>query len=349
LQENENHITHICPNCNISVQPIDKYCSNCGQKQISKKLSLGQLFQEFVDNFFNIDARIWRTLMGIFVPGKLTTQYFLGRHQSYSNPIRFFLVTSIILFTIFSFKGLDFLNMELVDSDLWKKTERSIHFKEFHAILDSVATDLKAENTSPITQITLDSLQARMPQPEVIDSIEGEINISVGDVKLSPIDIVQLDEEELLKRYGFETYTQQLVMKQFVRVIKKSGNFANFIWSNFPLMLLFMMPALALLMKLFYIRGGRYFVEHLVFSFHIHAFLFLISGFLVLIDSDWLPDWLYPLFLFLFSTYLFAALYRYYGQGVGKTFVKFSLLAVGYVLLLLLAFLVTFLVSAVVF
>jgi len=310
---------------------------------------LSQLFREFIDNFFNVDARIWRTLLAIFVPGKLTTQYFLGRHKSYSNPIRFFLVTSIVLFALFSLKELDPLKMELVDSDLWKKTERSIHLKEFHAILDSVATDLKVENASPITQITLDSLQARMPQPELIDSIDLKVNISIGDVKLSPKDIVQLEEEELLKRYGSETYTQHLFIKQFVRVIKKSGNFANFIWSNFPLMLLFMMPALALLMKLFYIRRGRYFVEHLVFSFHIHAFLFLISGFLVLITADWLPAWVYQLSLFLFSIYLFAALYRYYGQGIGKTFVKFTLLSVGYMLLILFAFVTTFLVSAVVF
>lgn len=349
MEENNSYITHICPNCACTLQSTDKYCYQCGQKQSTKKRSLSQLFQEFIDNVLNIDARIWKTFLAIFIPGKLTKQYFLGRHKSYSNPIRFFLVTSIILFSIASFKGVDFLKLEIVDSDIWKKTERSLYFKEFHGLLDSVTTVLKTENDSPLTHLALDSLKARMPYPEKLDSIEANINVNFAGMKLNPTDIIELEEEELLKRYQPESYGQRLFIKQFVRVIKKSGNFANFIWSNFPLMLLFMMPALAFLMKVLYIRKGHYFVEHLVFSFHVHAFLFLLLGFVQLFNFEGLPDWVKKLFVFLFAVYLCASLYRYYGQGVAKTFVKFIILSFGYMLLLFFSCLITFFISAMVF
>ena len=349
MTEDENHITHICPNCETAVQPSDNYCVNCGQQQTDKKLSLSQLFQDFIDSVFNVDARIWRTLMGIFVPGKLTQQYFRGRHQSYSNPIRFFLVTSIITFAICSFKGLDFLEMEIVESDLWKDTERSIYFKEFHGILDSVTLELKSEDGNLIALSTLDTLKARLPYPEELDSIDADISMSLEGIKLNPTDIVQLEEEELLKQYGDKSFGQRLFIKQFVRVIKRSGNFANYIWNNFPLMLLFMMPALALLMKLLYFRRGRYFIEHLVFSFHVHAFLFLLFGFLQLFNFDGLPDLVKISCTLLFAVYLFVALYRYYGQSIGKTLVKVSFLSVGYLLLFCLSFIITFFVSAAVF
>ncbi len=336
-----------CPNCQTILSTTSIYCNFCGQKQGTKKRSLYQLFKEFLDNFLNLDARIWRTLLNIFVPGKLTKEYFRGRHQSYSHPIRLFLITSIALFSILSFKGLNFLKIDLVESDAWKNAEKSVYFEEFSEVLDSVSNILKIEQPNAVAINVLDSLESRLPNLSDLDSFN--IDVNAGKWKLSAKDIVELNEEEVVEKYEIEGFWTQTIVRQVVKTLKNTSNFANFIWSNLPIMLLIMMPGVAFLLKLFYVRRDYYFVEHLVFSFHIHAFFFLIVSVLMLLPKVSAVSFLSGFSIVGFLLYLYIAFKNYYGQGRFKTLMKLFGLFIGYVVLLCIAMLFTIFISALIF
>lgn len=92
-------------------------------------------------------------------------------------------------------------------------------------------------------------------------------------------------------------------------------------------------PLYALLLKLFYWRQRRYYIEHLIFSLHLHTWGFLVamvgSGYLRLADFG--PGWLELLVTVAFGTwmlwYLLSSFRAVYAQGWGKTTLKFALLA----------------------
>ena len=88
-----------------------------------------------------------------------------------------------------------------------------------------------------------------------------------------------------------------------------------------------MMPFLALLLKLLYFRRNRYYVEHLFFSFHFHAFVFLLGTLLILLQNV-LSGGLIAILALSIFVYLFMAMKKVYGQGFFKTFLKFILLLV---------------------
>ena len=336
-----------CPNCEGILSTTSIYCNFCGQKQGTKRRSLYQLFKEFLDNFLNLDARIWRTLMNIFVPGKLTKEYFRGRHQSYSHPIRLFLITSIVLFSILSFKGLNFLEMDLVESDTWKKAEKNVYFEEFSEVVDSVSNVLKIEQPNAIAINVLDSLSNRLPTFLETDSLDLTVNKEVW--KLSTKDIIELKEDEVVEKYNIEGFWTQTIVRQIVKTLKNTSNFAKFIWSNLPIMLLIMMPGVAFLLKLFYFRRDYYFVEHLVFSFHLHAFFFLIVSLLMLLSGVSVVSVLSGFSIMGFLFYLYFAFKNFYGQGRLKTFVKLFGVFIGYLILLCFAVVLTILISALIF
>jgi hypothetical protein len=100
-----------------------------------------------------------------------------------------------------------------------------------------------------------------------------------------------------------------------------------------PRAMFIFLPVLALVMKPMYWRPRHYYVEHVLFFLHNHAFGFLIFTFLMLITrfapsavGNWATFivWLY------LPYYLFVSMRRVYGQGRWLTFAKLTVLAFTY-------------------
>ena len=91
-----------CKNCNTKLNDQDKFCSNCGQKNIDK-LNLKYLYEEILENVLNLDSKLFATLKGlIFKPGFLSKEFVLGRRKRYVLPVRFYIIVSVIFFFMVS-------------------------------------------------------------------------------------------------------------------------------------------------------------------------------------------------------------------------------------------------------
>jgi len=94
----------------------------------------------------------------------------------------------------------------------------------------------------------------------------------------------------------------------------------------------------ALLLKLFYIGSKRYYVEHFVFTLHIHSMVFVtMLLFLLLVFGAMHLPWLVPLkdkagtaIFWYVMIYLFLAMRFFYRQSWLKTALKFCLLFISY-------------------
>jgi hypothetical protein len=75
-----------------------------------------------------------------------------------------------------------------------------------------------------------------------------------------------------------------------------------------PTAALLTIPVFALLMKLLFVGQGRYYVEHLVFALHVHAFAFV----LIAIAALFPDDLVFTLAFLLLGIYVYVALWKAY-------------------------------------
>ena len=74
-----------CKNCNEELSGKAKFCANCGQKNIDK-LTLKYLLATFIDDFFNVDSKLLRTLKSLVLkPGLLSKEYMGGKSSKLSS------------------------------------------------------------------------------------------------------------------------------------------------------------------------------------------------------------------------------------------------------------------------
>ena len=95
----------------------------------------------------------------------------------------------------------------------------------------------------------------------------------------------------------------------------------------------FFLPVLALVMKLLYRRPRRYYVEHLLFFLHNHAFSFLIFTLLLLVmrfTPSSVGHWAIFIVCLYVPYYLFVSMRQVYGQGRWRTFAKLTVLSFTY-------------------
>lgn len=125
-----------------------------------------------------------------------------------------------------------------------------------------------------------------------------------------------------------------------------------------PLVLFFMMPVFALLLKFFYLFSRHLYMEHFIVALHSHSFLFFavlislslnaLSGIESLPDGvAWTLTSLYSLSLIWIPLYLLLMQRRVYGQGWVFTTVKYSAIGMLYVMMLVFTLLAAALISLV--
>ena len=224
----------------------------------------------------------------------------------------------------------------------------------------------------PQAGFILDSLYLRMHE-EVGDSISMglEFNVmvednglsfgdeGVKDFSVSRRDIAHLSTDSLMTKYGHDkNYIERLIMRQNLRFQRSGESYVGFLFSKLVWTMLLLMPLLALILKLLYIRRGYYYVEHLIFSFHLHAFTFVLLSFVIVATQSGIlkpfgedmANSIGRIFWIIagigIPLYLFKSIRRVYGQSRRKTLLKFSILNFLYLILFILAISLTFVVTA---
>lgn len=119
--------------------------------------------------------------------------------------------------------------------------------------------------------------------------------------------------------------------------------------SNLSLLMFLFLPAYALMLKGFYFFSKRYYMEHLIFSLHLHSFVFLMYLLLVITKTwiaplfiGWLPGWLLTAISIIggitivgyFLLYPLLAMRRAYEESWWLTTLKYFGLGVSYLLIL---------------
>ncbi len=325
-----------CFNCNTPLPSEAVYCLSCGQKHTTGRIKLRSLMGDFLAEQFNLDSRILKTAQAIIIPGKLTEEFFLGKHKTYSSPLRLFLVTAVLFASVLALQL--FQDEKIGGNNL---TEMIHENERFHVLLklDSIHLEQKGLFKNTTVNNALDTVSAHLR--EILDNPSDSIllseEIQIANFNLPNIsrdDFENMSSTELRDSYGKDMqFWERLLLTQGVKSIKQGDNLAQYLFGKTTLALFFMMPFLAFFLKIVYIRRKKFYVEHLIFSFHYHAFLFLLFT-LVTVSQSYLGGGVIGIGFFVAFVYLFISLKRIYQQGWFRTLLKICIVFFIYLILL---------------
>jgi hypothetical protein len=138
-----------------------------------------------------------------------------------------------------------------------------------------------------------------------------------------------------------ETEFQKRIVTALEKGQREGKRLSDDILQNLPKVAFVLMPIFGLLTWALYRRQQRYYIAHLYYSIHFHAFVFLVMSASVLLGRTMLPRGVAAPLLLATVPYHFLALRRVFGGSWGKTLAKglaiglvYSLLAAAAVLTL---------------
>jgi hypothetical protein len=339
--EQSNPEVRSCLNCGSPLPAGAHYCPTCGQKDTDGRITIGQVFSEFFSSLFNLEYSIFPTLRDLFIPGKLTIAYFEGKHKSYVSPIRiFFILTLLLIATIGTTNIDDYISIDGVYEPA-KFLGRDVFSREFTTALDTSLSQTRRKFPSETVDRALDTLRNSLPNLAKddlssdsigFDTIQDLLIIKLYPIKIHKKDLWELSPDEIMEKYKVEGIFQQILIKQLIKVYKNLNNIGSYLIGKILWLAILMLPVLALFMKLLYIRRKFFYVEHLVFCYHTHAFLFLILSLWILF-FPYLPPSAWQFILAGYIIYLIVAFKRFYKQGLFKTLFKLFILSFIYLFL----------------
>ena len=89
-------LTH-CENCGAELQ--GHWCAQCGQPAIEYRRSFRHVVADLLNEFLNWDSKFFTSIALLIVkPWRLTNEFLEGKRVSYVNPLRLYLLASILFF-----------------------------------------------------------------------------------------------------------------------------------------------------------------------------------------------------------------------------------------------------------
>lgn len=326
-----------CLNCGELLQIDNNYCPNCGQKNDHQRVSIWRLTVEFLSNYFSLDSRFGNSLVPfLFQPGVLTLRFREGKRVAFVNPIRLYIILSVVYFFLVSLL-VDQLTDEVKTNNKEGLIKLEQELKLPDEVSDSLMADFNASNTDAAIQLDTST------QFTLFDTDwKNYTRLKEQDLTIDQIyDSLKVEEKP---------FFESLIVKQFVRIDQSEvENITSYLAKNLSVMMFFLLPVVALIFKLVYIRRKHfYFLDHLIHSIHLHAFAYFILSISIIFNLLWQLE-LTEFALLLLLVYVLFSIKRVYNQSWKKTILKSLLVGWMYFFIFLLAFILEILISLLIF
>jgi hypothetical protein len=287
-------LTLVCANCGSALD--GEYCAACGQRHEPHLHTVAHFAAEAFESISHADSRLWKTLWYLLSrPGFLTREFFAGKRVRYLPPFRLYLVISVVFFlAVGSPEG----PMITVDVDTTKDLD------EAKAVADQLGKD-----AAPVSEAIKKAEEvARESADDDADAAEPKPRKGLAK-KNAMTEFC--DEFKAADPRGNKNYAS--LQKACAKIADDRGaGLGRAIVHNIPKAMFVFLPLLALAMKPMYWRPKRYYVEHLLFLVHNHAFVFLVLAVLAFLEK--IPKVGDHLGLLEFAMWIYIAWYLYRGM-----------------------------------
>src|SRR5438094_7813832 len=343
-------LTH-CENCGAALQ--GHWCAQCGQAAIEYRRSFRYVVADLLNEFLNWDSKFFTTIaLLILKPWRLTNEFLAGKRMRYVNPLRLYLLASILFFFAVNYatKGVKFepgklsaddradLKAELKDKDLPPATREKLEAL------------LRESSPSPASSpsINTPSASPNASSPTASPAADRQKR-EYGKIGERPFMVFDSEEKTSTP---FERWIEARAKEKMGEHGTKMGYFIATLFSNLPYMMLCCIPLFALVLKVLYIRRGIFYIDHLIYALHIHTFAYTAIMLIVLttiglsrLAPPTLAGWIIATLCIAFVVQIFLSIRRVYRQGWFFTVFKFFLGGFAYFIVLTVALAVTFFIT----
>ena len=336
-----------CANCyyQFLTDEPDEFCPRCGQQNHEVNIGFGHVVEEFLEGVFHFDGKVFRTAgLLLFKPGQLTKRFLAGHRMPYVPPIRLYVFISFVFFALLSLLRAPH-ETEKHGADDFSSEKR----KEYFSQSAGKGHDLATWHQDSLMHVYRQMMQEQLDDTAGAYNATNGANIMVYGMRFS--------------LYEYKKLTTNLTNTQLDSIIRSKGHEPGFFsrkavralirWKGVSteevfhqllrgtsILLFFLMPLAALLLKGAYFRQHRHYVSHLIFTVHVHCFLFVYLAIMLLLEKLNLPEAIDALLFPLPVVYFIVALHTFYQQRWGATLLKSLLLSVAYGIMLFAAGLV---------
>jgi hypothetical protein len=324
-----------CENCGAEL--LGHWCSQCGQPAVDYRRSFRHVITDVLDSFLNWDSKFFATI-GLLVvkPWRLTNDFVSGKRIRYVNPLRLYLLASVLFFFAMNH---------------WARSIRqpTIVSSRDRAELEAV---LKNEDLPPVARAKIEEalkFENAIPRP----TTGPNENASPGPTTAPQVDVPPLRQIPLENR---SSPSEDWIEKRVKEKVGEHGTHAQLfmttLFNNLPYMMLACIPLFALVLKLLYLRRRILYLDHLTYALHIHTFAYVGVTLLVFatsglnrIASGPLAGSVVALLWILFSLQILLSIRNVYRQSWVLSLCKFLLGGFIYLMVVSAALAATFLVT----
>lgn len=376
-----------CKNCEKKISKPGSFCPHCGQRDFDGRVRMRDLLGKLFASFTHLDNKFVKMAWHLFVPARVTINYFQGKIKRYPHPVQFFFIVMFFFLLLLNkqFDGAGF-NMtsgnmaiggnatyeikkgagKLAETGLYEALQHCVSAKEHRSAFDS----LPLEWQTPVVRQSIDSVvrivegpwesatqyfldianeagKGRIP-PSTLDTIT--LNFVNSSVRVATTDLVRLPADSIIQQYGFKDWHQKVTVRQGIKSFQDPKTLIHSYVGSFGWTVLMLIAILSLVLKLLYWRQGGYYVEHFIFLMHQQSAVFLLLTFAMLANEYLIPigpGWF--LILAWPGVSMLLAMKQFYRENWWWTIAKCLVYTVLYVFGLIALFILTLLVVFVVF
>ncbi len=347
-KDRRRSLTH-CENCGAHL--TGHYCGQCGQAAVDYRRSFRHVVADVLESFLNWDSKFFTTIaLLVLKPWRLTNEFLAGKRVRYVNPLRLYLLASILFFFAVNYGAKD---LRLQPGKLSPKDRAELE------------ADLKKGDLPPAAREQLEALLLESPSPS---SSPQTTSPSPATNVPSPSPPAGTDNQR--QEYGkigerpfvvfdgtkssspFERWVEGRAKEKMGEHGTKMGLFIATLFSNLPYMMLCCIPLFAFVLKILYLRRHIFYIDHLIYALHIHTFAY--TGIMLIVLATIglnrtapgpIAGWIIALLWIAFVVQIFLSIRRVYRQGWFISIFKFLFGGFVYLIVLVVALAVTFFVT----
>ena len=337
-----------CLNCGTELK--GPFCYFCGQPDKNFMRFFPALLRDLLDDLLDLDSRFMRTLKPLMLkPGRLTRDYMDGRRFRYTPPMRLYIFSSIAFFLLAAL-----LSSNAIITTTNGETGEDNNIIQFTPDSKSQDVDSLQERleTLPLDESQKDEIKQAVAEAtsgksneQPFDTDDISFNDEPWDRETNPVAIKWLPDW-LNDRINDEIEGSP---KKAEQINANPNLIVDKVFDILPATMFVLLPVVALIFKFWYLFAKRFYVEHLIFSLHNHAFIF-ISLIVLLLAREGTDlfnelghsgvvtacEWLIAAISVWIPLYLLISLRVMYQQNWFLTIGKFIVIGVSYVALLIL-------------
>ena len=342
--------TH-CENCDTPLR--GQYCLACGQAAIDYRRSFRYVIVDVLDSFLNWDSKFIATIGWLIVrPWHLTNNFLRGRRVRYLHPLRLYLLASILFFFAVTYltKSMH-VNGHLSPvsrAQIEEQLKREDLPAKTRAKLEKQLTEeaLPAEAATKVDEASQDKNLSPAAGAEMEKALKKK---APGEDNDSPL---QFGDDSKVPTNPTARWFQARAKEKLGEHGTNVQLFLVTLFSNLPYMMLCCIPLFAFVLKILYIRRRIFYIDHLVYALHIHAFAYVAIMVNVLatmglnrIAPGALAGLIIGLLWFAFAVQIFMSIRRVYRQGWFFSIFKFFVGGFVYLIVLSTAVVITLLIT----